>query len=171
MGAKGFGDDRAVKTVRGWKRPHGVLQVRKLDFLARAPWASRSGDNHERLVVENLSMQMLRYGRCQNWHNDQIEPALLQGAINRRCFAGCDVKADLGIWSGERIHDRGDESSSNGDRATHPELSRGRVSKELNVLGGLLQLIKSNRTVFQEGTRVDRGFYPTGAAVEQTHPE
>ena len=61
--AKGFGDDRPVKTVRRWQGPDGIHQLGELDLSAPAPLASHPGDNHKRLIVKNISMQMFLYGR------------------------------------------------------------------------------------------------------------
>ena len=69
------------------------------------------------------------------------------------------------------VDDGGNEMRGDGDRASDPQFSGGRIGQEIDVLHALLQLVEGDGGVIQQRARIDRGLDAARIAIEQPDAE
>src|SRR5262249_56535467 len=95
--------------------------------------------------------------------NQQVYPALLQAAICRTSLACRQMKDQSRIPAGEAIDDRGNETCSNCDGASDPQLPRRPIGEKFDMPFGLFLLLKSDSPRIPKRTPPNTGLHPPPA--------
>jgi len=76
--AKRFGNHTAIEALGGRKRPGRLHEIGELQSALPRPRRCRAGDDHERLIVQQLGREMRVESGREDWRDHQIHLAPLE---------------------------------------------------------------------------------------------
>src|SRR5262249_60457157 len=106
------------------KYPGLVHQVCQLNLATPGPGAVRPRNDHDRIVVEELRIEIVFGERSGHAVDDEIDVALSQLARQR---FGLDSELDAWMLLQNPVDDDADESCRNCIRTADPKFARGRI--------------------------------------------
>src|SRR5882672_11094252 len=99
-------------------------------------------------MVENFRLNILFCERSQHTLNDKLNIMLPQLAIERICL---DKRRHARMLLQHAIHGGPNQSRRNIVRTPDPKFSRGRISKEPDLVEALLQFVEYGDATFDKG--------------------